>query len=169
MFLERDDLTKYGEQERTFYEEYQKQGVFVVDGFAEQARMLAHKQEMLRNEEDRRVRQQATTLLKLIDDIIRSRSELDPTVRYALEAMGLSPAPLKPTADDVESERHQPQAHYLHPWEEETDDENNPVSEQSEPKRKIPRKDAKRERAYLILDDSDTEPIVDVIEDDILS
>ncbi|KEG10475.1 helicase-like protein [Trypanosoma grayi] len=86
-FLQHDEMEPYGNEERAFYEEYQKTGVFNVDGGGEEDVQRRRRQ---REEHQQDVAGQAKTLTALVDDIIRTRSRDDPQLRHLLRMMGIT-------------------------------------------------------------------------------
>ncbi|ESL09911.1 helicase-like protein [Trypanosoma rangeli SC58] len=92
VYLQHDELVQYGAEEREFYEEYQKKGVFNVDGdvggvdlVREQGQRKRQREEQWENVEGR-----TKTLTALVDDIIRGRAEADPQLRHLLRMMGVT-------------------------------------------------------------------------------
>ncbi|RNF14822.1 putative helicase-like protein [Trypanosoma conorhini] len=92
VYLQHDELVQYGEEEREFYEEYQKKGVFNVDSYVDGADggWESEQRKRLREEQQETVEERTKTLTALVDDIIRGRAEADPQLRHLLRMMGVT-------------------------------------------------------------------------------
>ncbi|RNF01802.1 putative helicase-like protein [Trypanosoma rangeli] len=92
VYLQHDELVQYGAEEREFYEEYQKKGVFNVDGDVGEVGLVREQEQRKRQREEQwdNVEGRTKTLTTLVDDIIRGRAEADPQLRHLLRMMGVT-------------------------------------------------------------------------------
>ncbi|KAH9597242.1 SNF2-related [Trypanosoma melophagium] len=97
VYLQHDEFVQYGTEERAFYEEYQKNGVFYVDradgyyyGDDMNNSNESHRFGRQREKHQQEITAQTKTLTALVDDIIRNRTENDPQLRHILRMMGVT-------------------------------------------------------------------------------
>ncbi|ORC88700.1 helicase-like protein [Trypanosoma theileri] len=92
VYLQHDERVQYGTEERAFYDEYQKNGVFYVDHHPMYGdeNNETHRFGRQREKHQQEIVGQTKTLTALVDDIIRSRAENDPQLRHILRMMGVT-------------------------------------------------------------------------------
>ncbi|EAN93906.1 putative helicase-like protein [Trypanosoma cruzi] len=92
VYLQHDELVQYGKEEREFYEEYQKKGVFNIDSYMDGVNIGNETEQRKRQREKHQedIGRQTKTLTALVDDVIRGRAEQDPRLRHLLRMMGIT-------------------------------------------------------------------------------